>query len=99
MIRAPTCPVCDKQLAAQAITDSPVFPFCSVRCKQIDLLRWCNGQYAIINPLSPEDVAEKMRPYLGIGFRHFIVGFPSPHDAESMERLAREVRPLVEAGA
>jgi alkanesulfonate monooxygenase SsuD/methylene tetrahydromethanopterin reductase-like flavin-dependent oxidoreductase (luciferase family) len=48
---------------------------------------------------TPEQVAEMMRPYLGIGFRHFVVGFPSPHDAESMERLAREVRPIVEAGA
>ena len=47
---------------------------------------------------TPEQVAEAMRPYLGIGFRHFIVGFPSPYDAESMERLVREVRPMVEAG-
>jgi alkanesulfonate monooxygenase SsuD/methylene tetrahydromethanopterin reductase-like flavin-dependent oxidoreductase (luciferase family) len=48
---------------------------------------------------TPEQVAEIMGPYLGIGFRHFVVGFPSPHDPESMERLAREVRPMVEAGA
>ncbi len=40
-----------------------------------------------------EQVLEVMRPYLGIGFRHFIIGFPSPYDAESMERLVREVRP------
>lgn len=42
---------------------------------------------------TPEQVVEAMRPFLGIGFRHFIVGFPSPYDAESMERLATEVRP------
>jgi alkanesulfonate monooxygenase SsuD/methylene tetrahydromethanopterin reductase-like flavin-dependent oxidoreductase (luciferase family) len=46
---------------------------------------------------SVEHVAEQMRPYLGIGFRHFIVGFPSPYDAESMERLVREVKPMLEA--
>jgi alkanesulfonate monooxygenase SsuD/methylene tetrahydromethanopterin reductase-like flavin-dependent oxidoreductase (luciferase family) len=46
---------------------------------------------------TPEQIAERMRPYLGIGFRHFIVGFPSPHDAESMERLAREVKPMLGA--
>ncbi|HSK92996.1 MAG TPA: LLM class flavin-dependent oxidoreductase [Candidatus Angelobacter sp.] len=46
---------------------------------------------------TPEQVAEKMRPYLGIGFRHYIIGFPSPHDAESMERLVREVRPMLES--
>jgi alkanesulfonate monooxygenase SsuD/methylene tetrahydromethanopterin reductase-like flavin-dependent oxidoreductase (luciferase family) len=45
---------------------------------------------------TPEEVADAMRPYLGIGFRHFIVGFPSPYDAESMERLVREVKPLLE---
>jgi alkanesulfonate monooxygenase SsuD/methylene tetrahydromethanopterin reductase-like flavin-dependent oxidoreductase (luciferase family) len=47
---------------------------------------------------TPEQVAERMRPFLGIGFRHFIVGFPAPFDAESMERLAREVKPMLEAG-
>ena len=47
---------------------------------------------------TPEQVAERMRPYLGIGFRHFIIGFPSPHDAESMERLITEVKPMLEAG-
>ncbi|MEO5985947.1 MAG: LLM class flavin-dependent oxidoreductase [Candidatus Limnocylindria bacterium] len=44
---------------------------------------------------TPEQVAEKMRPFLGIGFRHFIVGFPSPYDAESMERLMTEVKPAL----
>ncbi len=47
---------------------------------------------------TPEQVAEKMRPYLGIGFRHFIVGFPAPYDAETLERLMTEVKPLL-AGA
>ena len=36
------------------------------------------------------------RPYLEIGYRHLIAGFPSPHDEESMTRLATEVRPLLE---
>ena len=47
---------------------------------------------------TPEQVAEVMRPFLGIGFRHFIVGFPSPHDSETMERLIREVKPELERG-
>jgi alkanesulfonate monooxygenase SsuD/methylene tetrahydromethanopterin reductase-like flavin-dependent oxidoreductase (luciferase family) len=45
---------------------------------------------------TPEQVAEVMRPFLGIGFRHFIIGYPSPHDAESMERMVTEVKPLLE---
>jgi alkanesulfonate monooxygenase SsuD/methylene tetrahydromethanopterin reductase-like flavin-dependent oxidoreductase (luciferase family) len=48
---------------------------------------------------TPEQVAERMRPYLDIGFRHLIIGFPSHHDAESMERLAREVKPMLEGGS
>jgi alkanesulfonate monooxygenase SsuD/methylene tetrahydromethanopterin reductase-like flavin-dependent oxidoreductase (luciferase family) len=40
-----------------------------------------------------DDVVEALRPYLEIGFRHFIVGFPSPYDVESMERLISEVKP------
>jgi F420-dependent oxidoreductase-like protein len=47
---------------------------------------------------TPEQVAERIRPFLEIGFRHLIIGFPSPYDAESMERLAREVRPELERG-
>lgn len=45
-----------------------------------------------------QQVADKLRPYLGIGFRHFSVGCPPPYDAESMERLVTEVKPMLEAG-
>ena len=47
---------------------------------------------------TPQQVADMLRPYLGIGFRHFSVGCPSPHDTESMERLITDVKPLLEAG-
>jgi alkanesulfonate monooxygenase SsuD/methylene tetrahydromethanopterin reductase-like flavin-dependent oxidoreductase (luciferase family) len=43
----------------------------------------------------PELIAETIAPYLDIGYRHLIVGFPSPYDEETMARLAREVRPLL----
>ena len=45
---------------------------------------------------TPEDVAERLLPFLGIGYRHLVVGFPSPYDEESMTRLATEVRPILE---
>lgn len=60
MVRAPTCPICDRELLPSSITESPVFPFCSVRCKQIDLLRWCNGQYSVVDPLTPEELSEQI---------------------------------------
>lgn len=47
-----------------------------------------------------DDIVEHLRPFGDIGFRHLIVGFPPPHDAESMERLMSEVKPrLAEAWA
>jgi len=45
---------------------------------------------------TPEDVAEALAPFVEIGYRHLIAGFPAPHDKESMIRLATEVRPLLE---
>jgi alkanesulfonate monooxygenase SsuD/methylene tetrahydromethanopterin reductase-like flavin-dependent oxidoreductase (luciferase family) len=48
---------------------------------------------------TPEDVAEALAPFLQIGYRHLIAGFPSPYDEESMTRLATEVRPLLERGS
>jgi alkanesulfonate monooxygenase SsuD/methylene tetrahydromethanopterin reductase-like flavin-dependent oxidoreductase (luciferase family) len=44
-----------------------------------------------------EDVVEKLAPFVEIGYRHFIAGFPSPYDEESMTRFATEVRPKLEA--
>jgi alkanesulfonate monooxygenase SsuD/methylene tetrahydromethanopterin reductase-like flavin-dependent oxidoreductase (luciferase family) len=49
---------------------------------------------------TPEEVAERLLPFLGIGYRHLVAGFPSPHDEESMTRFITEVRPILErAGA
>jgi alkanesulfonate monooxygenase SsuD/methylene tetrahydromethanopterin reductase-like flavin-dependent oxidoreductase (luciferase family) len=45
---------------------------------------------------TPEQVADMLAPYLDIGYRHLIAGFPSPYDEESQTRLATEVRPLLE---
>jgi alkanesulfonate monooxygenase SsuD/methylene tetrahydromethanopterin reductase-like flavin-dependent oxidoreductase (luciferase family) len=45
---------------------------------------------------TPEDVAEQLEPYLGIGYRHLIAGFPSPYDEETMTRYATDVRALLE---
>ena len=45
---------------------------------------------------TPEDVAERLLPFLDIGYRHLIAGFPSPHDEESMTRFATEVLPILE---
>lgn len=33
-------------------------PFCSKRCREIDLYRWSKGRYAIVDPMTPETLAE-----------------------------------------
>lgn len=45
---------------------------------------------------TPEDLVERLAPYLEIGYRHLIAGFPAPYDEESMTRFATEVRPALE---
>lgn len=47
---------------------------------------------------TPEQVAERLAPYLDLGYHHLIAGFPAPYDEESMTRLATEVRPILERG-
>jgi alkanesulfonate monooxygenase SsuD/methylene tetrahydromethanopterin reductase-like flavin-dependent oxidoreductase (luciferase family) len=46
---------------------------------------------------TPEDVVEALAPFIELGYRHVVFGFPGPFDRETMTRLAREVRPRLEA--
>ena len=44
------CPICRKQLqvkSGDALHEHPFFPFCSKKCKMIDLGRWFNEEYRI----------------------------------------------------
>jgi alkanesulfonate monooxygenase SsuD/methylene tetrahydromethanopterin reductase-like flavin-dependent oxidoreductase (luciferase family) len=43
-----------------------------------------------------EQLAEKLAPYVELGFRTVISEQPAPYDHESIERLIGEVKPLVE---
>ncbi|HSM32742.1 MAG TPA: LLM class flavin-dependent oxidoreductase, partial [Anaerolineae bacterium] len=44
-----------------------------------------------------DDVVAHCKPFLDLGYRHLIFGFPAPYDEETVERLATEVRPQLEA--
>ena len=48
------CPICRKPVA-KAAED---FPFCSERCRLIDLGKWANGQYVVSSPMQDTDDAE-----------------------------------------
>jgi alkanesulfonate monooxygenase SsuD/methylene tetrahydromethanopterin reductase-like flavin-dependent oxidoreductase (luciferase family) len=45
-----------------------------------------------------ELVAERLREYVDVGFDGLIGELPAPFDAETIERLIGEVKPLVERG-
>ncbi len=46
----------------------------------------------------PEMIADRLRPYVGLGFRTVISENPAPYDVETLERFIGEVKPLVDAG-
>jgi uncharacterized protein len=41
------CPICKKEVN----TTDPDFPFCSERCRTVDLGKWASGQYVISSPV------------------------------------------------
>jgi alkanesulfonate monooxygenase SsuD/methylene tetrahydromethanopterin reductase-like flavin-dependent oxidoreductase (luciferase family) len=47
---------------------------------------------------SPERIADILRPFVELGFRHLVVGFPAPYDRETMERMISDVAPLLSGG-
>jgi endogenous inhibitor of DNA gyrase (YacG/DUF329 family) len=46
------CPICHKDVSW---ADNPCRPFCSERCKLIDLDNWLSGRYRISTPVESQD--------------------------------------------
>jgi alkanesulfonate monooxygenase SsuD/methylene tetrahydromethanopterin reductase-like flavin-dependent oxidoreductase (luciferase family) len=44
---------------------------------------------------SPEQIADRLRPYVALGFGTVISEQPAPHDVETIERFISEVKPLL----
>lgn len=51
------CPICKKDVSP----DDPFFPFCSERCKIIDLGNWASEKYVISTPVQAEDIESEGR--------------------------------------
>jgi endogenous inhibitor of DNA gyrase (YacG/DUF329 family) len=49
-----SCPICGQVIKGESLAESPYFPFCSARCKTIDLGRWLDESYGIPKE-DPED--------------------------------------------
>jgi len=58
------CPLCSKTFTIAKLDDLPSFPFCSDRCRLVDLGRWIDGAYAIPvgSPAGAEDQEEAPAP-------------------------------------
>lgn len=52
-----TCPQCGKEVVWGS--ESPYRPFCSERCKKIDLGQWANESYRIAGEEPPPDESGK----------------------------------------
>jgi hypothetical protein len=46
------CPICGKEVKL----DDPFMPFCSDRCRIIDLGNWASEKYVISTPADPADL-------------------------------------------
>jgi endogenous inhibitor of DNA gyrase (YacG/DUF329 family) len=57
----PRCPICDRPAAPRE--KNAAFPFCSPRCKQVDLGKWLNEDYRVpVDETSDDDGAEPSVP-------------------------------------
>jgi endogenous inhibitor of DNA gyrase (YacG/DUF329 family) len=54
-----SCPICGRVLEGGSLQDWPQFPFCSPRCKTIDLGRWLKESYRI--PAEEPEEATSLR--------------------------------------
>ena len=51
------CPICKTILPHAEVA---TFPFCSDRCRLLDLGNWLDGKYATSRPIDPTDQVEDM---------------------------------------
>lgn len=52
------CPICKKI----AEPDNPFYPFCSERCKLVDLGNWASEKYVISTPVQADEADDEARP-------------------------------------
>ena len=49
------CPICDRLMEGASRANWPELPFCSPRCRLIDLGRWLKGSYRVPDETAPEE--------------------------------------------
>ncbi len=56
-IKALRCPTCGTLVTAA----DPEFPFCTDRCRVIDLGKWASGAYVISSPVHDPDLLDELQ--------------------------------------
>ena len=56
------CPICSKRFTTASLDDLPSFPFCSERCRLVDLGRWIDGSYTISEKAPADEELELGEP-------------------------------------
>ncbi len=54
------CPICRRAVAGKA--ENPAYPFCTERCRTIDLGRWLDGAYRFAVESADEDEDGNIAP-------------------------------------
>ena len=54
------CPTCKDEVAPRG--ENAAFPFCSARCRSVDLGRWFTGTYAVPGELTEREGGEPTAP-------------------------------------
>jgi endogenous inhibitor of DNA gyrase (YacG/DUF329 family) len=49
------CPICKKETKL----GDPEFPFCTERCRLLDLGNWASEKYVISTPVRPEELPDR----------------------------------------
>ena len=57
-VRSLRCPICRKIV----LKSEPEFPFCSERCRTIDLGKWASGRYVISSSLGDSETGDSNYP-------------------------------------
>jgi len=52
-LRSLRCPICKTRTPRSA----PEFPFCSERCRLLDLGKWASGHYVVSSPVAEPEAA------------------------------------------
>jgi uncharacterized protein len=57
-VRSLRCPICRKIV----LKSEAEFPFCSERCRTIDLGKWASGGYVVASPLNDPETGDSSYP-------------------------------------